>query len=295
MGKRRSIVRQVLDRFDALMATGESRHAAKLAARAAGERGWSVSDGRLHAFRTRKGYQAIVLRLVNWCATTQGLRFRSLEGLDAQAEELVARYLEEGLAAGKSAWTLKTERSAFRLFFGQRELAASVALPPRRRTDIKRSRRPATRDADFDAAHWRDLLLFLDATGLRRSEVARIHVRDVYDDNGADGHLHAAVKGKGGKWRIVPVLDEHAAGVRALIAGRAPEEHLFGRIPSHLDIHAHRRRFAQETYRAVSDGKDLPASAGRLHAGAIDAGAARHVSQALGHNRLDVTATHYLR
>ena len=108
MGKRRSIVRQVLDRFDGLMATGEGRHAAKLAARAAGEQAWSVSDGRLHAFRTRKGYQAIVLRLVNWCAASQGLRLCALDALDAQAEELVARYLAAGLAAGKSAWTLKT-------------------------------------------------------------------------------------------------------------------------------------------------------------------------------------------
>src|SRR5579859_6763376 len=65
-GKSRSLVRQVLDRFDSLMATGKSRHAAKLAMRAAGERAWSVSDGHIHAFRTRKVYQAIVLRLVNW-------------------------------------------------------------------------------------------------------------------------------------------------------------------------------------------------------------------------------------
>lgn len=153
MGKRRSLVRQVLDRFDSLMATGESRHAAKQATRAAGERSWSVSDGRLHAFRTRKGYQAIVPRLVRWCVTTQGLRFRSLHELDAQAEELVARCLADGLVAGKSAWTLKTERSAFRLFFGRRDLAASIRLLPRRRTAITRSRRSAVRGAMFDPAH----------------------------------------------------------------------------------------------------------------------------------------------
>jgi hypothetical protein len=168
MGKRRSIVRQVLDRFDSLMATGESRHAAKLAARVAGERAWSVSDGRIHAFRTRKGYQAIVLRLVTWCAATRGLRLRTLDELDAPADELVSCFLMEGLAAGKSAWSLKTERSAFRLFFGRRDLAASVVLPARRRIDITRSRRPAVRDADFDAQHWCELLLFLDATGLHR-------------------------------------------------------------------------------------------------------------------------------
>lgn len=294
MGKRRSLVRQVLDRFDSLMATGESRHAAKMQARAAGEGGWSISDRRLHSFRTRKGYQAIVLRLVNWCATTEGLRFRDLDDVDACAEELVSRYLAEGLNAGKSAWTLKTERSAFRLFFGQRELAAGVQLPPRRRADIKRSRQPAVRDAAFDATHWRELLTFLDATGLRRSEVARIHGRDVYGD--AQGRLHVAVKGKGGKWRAVPVLPDFADAVRALVAGRSPDERLFRRIPSHLDIHAARRRFAQATYRQLSGGRPLPPStSGRLAKDAVDPLAARQVSQALGHNRLDVTTTHYLR
>lgn len=283
----------MLDRFDALMATGERRHAAKLAARAAGECAWSLSDGRLHSFRTRKGYQAIVLRLVHWCAATHSWRPRSLDELDARAEELVARYLAEGLATGKSAWTLKTERSAFRLFFGRRALAAGVPLPPRRRADIVRSRGPALRDADFDPARWRDLLTFLDATGLRRAEVARVRVRDVYED--ADGHLRVAVKGKGGRWRAVPVLDEHADGVRALLAGRVPGERLFVRIPSHLDVHAHRRRFAQATYWAASDGRPLPSAEGRLRAGAVDAAAVRRVSRALGHDRRDVTTTHYLR
>jgi integrase len=295
MGKRRSIVRQVLDRFDGLMATGESRHAAKLAARAAGERGWSVSDGRIHAFRTRKGYQAIVLRLINWCVATQGLRFRALHELDVQAEELVSRYLADGMAVGKSAWTLKTERSAFRLFFGQRDLAAGVALPPRRRADITRSRRPAARDAAFDPAHWRELLTFLDATGLRRSEVTHIHVRDVCD--AAEGCLQVAVKGKGGKWRTVPVLPDDTEAIRALIADRSPDERLFHRIPSHLDIHAARRRFAQATYRQASGGRPLPAAtaSARLAKGTVDPAAARQVSEALGHNRLDVTTTHYLR
>jgi len=206
----------------------------------------------------------------------------------------VARYLDEGLAASKSAWTLKTERSAFRLFFGRRDLAANVMLPQRRRSAITRSRRPVARDTPFDPAHWRELLTFLDATDLRRSEVARIRVRDVYDN--AEGRLHVAVKGKGGKWRAVPVLPDKAEAIRPLIAGRSPSERLFGQIPSHLDIHAARRRFAQAMYRQLSGGRPLPpAMKVRLATHAIDPIAARQVSEALGHNRLDVTTTHYLR
>ena len=282
----------MLNRFDRLMAPGESRHAAKLAFRAAGARAWSLSDGRIHAYRTRKGYQAIVLRLVNWCAK-QGLRFRTLDQLDTHADELVARYLQERVAAGKSAWTLKTERSAFRLFFGRPGLAGEVRLPPRRREAICRSRRPAQRDRAFDPAHWHDLLTFLDATGLRRIEVARLRARDVREDD--DGHLEVCVRGKGGKRRNVPVLLEHEAAVRSTVAGRAPDERLFGRLPSHLDIHDRRRRYAQAVYHAASGGRHLPPVRGRLPPNSVDAVATQAVAHALGHNRLDVTTTHYLR
>jgi len=47
---------------------------------------------------------------------------------------------------GKSAWTLTTERSALRLFFQDGQLTDGVALPRRRREDIKRSCQPAVRD-----------------------------------------------------------------------------------------------------------------------------------------------------
>lgn len=292
MGARRSIIRQVLDRFDALMATGESRHAAKLTARAAGDRRWSVSDRRIHSFATRKTYQATVLRLVTECRR-RGLPLRTLDELDAQAETLVARYLSARVAEGKSAWTLKMERSAFRLFFGRADLAADVSLPARRRTDITRSRRPAARDQDFTPERWSNLLTFLDATGLRRSEAQHIHVRDVCRD--AQGALQVYVIGKGGKRRLVPVLPTHTEAIERLLGGRRPEERLFPHIPSHLDVHAHRRGFAQATYLEASGDQPLPPRDARLAPRTIDADAARHTSQALGHNRLDVTTTHYLR
>jgi len=292
MGKRRSIIRQTLDRFDTLMATGESRHQAKVAARSTGDHAWSVSDGRIHAFRTRKTYQAVVLRLITLNAQ-QGKCFRSLADLDAQADDLVARYLNQRSAEGKSAWTLKMERSAFRLFFGRRDLAADVALPMRRREQITRSRHSATRDRDFDPAHWHDLLTFLDATGLRRSEAQHVHARDVLVT--PDGDLVVAVIGKGGKRRVVPILVEHADAIRAVIAQRQPDERLFPHIPSHLDVHAHRRTFAQATYLQASDGQPLPPADRRLAAADVDAEAVRRTSRALGHNRMDVTTTHYLR
>lgn len=301
MGARRSIIRQVLDRFDALMAIGESRHLAKVVAyhTAAGvgsQRRWSMSDGRIHSFGTRKTYQAAVLRLVTAYrddCTRRGQTVRALTDLDAQADELVVQYLAARVAEGKSAWTLKMERSAFRLFFSRPDLATDLPLAERRRQDITRSRGAARRDLDFAPEQWRDLLTFLDATGLRRSEARHVHVRDVCEcPNGA---LSVYVVGKGGKRRLVPVLPAHTDAVRSLVSDRRPDERLIARIPSHLDVHAHRRGFAQATYAQASSDKPLPLADKRLVPGDIDTAAARHTSYALGHNRLDVTTTHYLR
>jgi integrase len=149
------------------------------------------------------------------------------------------------------------------------------------------------RDAAFNPTHWRDLLTFLAATGLRRSEVVHLRARDVGDDSA--GRLQVTVKGKGGRWRVVHVLDPYVNHVRELIAVRAPDERLFPRVPSHLDIHATRRRYAQETYQQASGGAHLPPSSGRLGRGSVDLSAVALVSQALGHSRRDVTTTHYLR
>ncbi len=118
-------------------------------------------------------------------------------------------------------------------------------------------------------------------------------MRDVCRD--AQGALQVYVIGKSGKRRLVPVLPAHVEAIEHLLDGPQPEERLFPRIPSHLDVHAHRRGFAQATYRQASGGQLLPPRDARLAPGTIDANAARHTSQALGHNRRDVTTTHYLR
>ena len=51
--------------------------------------------------------------------------------------------------------------------------------------------------------------------------------------------------------------------LEALVASRKPEDHLFARIPTTLDIHAERRWYAQTLYRALA-GRELPPTTERL-------------------------------
>ena len=293
MGSRKSIIREAIERLDSLMAIGQSRFQAKQVQRAASaDAGWTVSTGKIHSHITRRVYQQHVLAFINWARTQHGIT--RLAWLDERADELVTDYLAGHVAAGRSAYTLQTERAALRLFFGDWSLAATVRIPRRTRTAIIRSRGPASHDRHFQPAHWQAHIRFAQACGLRRAELRDLRVRDVY--TAEDGTLFVHVKhGKGGKAREVPVLKGHEEEVLAVVHGRAPHEKVFDHIPGHMDVHSYRRDSAQRRYLQQAPDQALPPVAGRLRRDAYDPAATQEVSWALGHNRLDVVLRHYLR
>lgn len=299
MGKthQKSIIKLAIERFDGLMAIGDTRFGAKQAARAEaksrGEHIWAFTTGRIHSHKTRVTYQDHTLRFIRWARHAEGMK--TLDALDAHADELASRWLQQEIAADKSAYTLQTERSALRMFFGDRALAGDVTLPKRKMTDIKRSRGPAARDRHFQPANWQPLIQFEQAVGLRRDELARIRVEDILL---RQGQLCAHVLcGKGGKIRDAPVLPGRESSVLAVIEGRKPEERIFERLPSAADIHSYRRDYAQALYHSYAPGWPPlpPANERRLKPSDYNREAVSRVSEALGHSRLSVALYNYLR
>lgn len=292
MSKRKGIIYAALQRLHAMMALKESRYKAKKARRAAGERIWSFTTERIHSLTTRGVYQQHILAFVNWARDTYHVTH--LEQLDERADELVTEYLKHHIAAGRSPYTLQTERAALRMFFHNRGLAASIRLPARKREQIRRSRGPVAQDKEFQPLNWQREIRFLHACGLRRSEARALLVGDV--QRYADGHVEIQVKrGKGGRARTVPVLPGQEQDVLSVITGRRNEEQALGRLPVRLDIHSLRREYAQALYLYYAPDRKLPPSTGRLKPEDYDALAAMKVSEALGHHRLQVALTHYLR
>jgi hypothetical protein len=102
------------------------------------------------------------------------------------------------------------------------------------------------------------------------------------------------IKGKGGKWREVPVFPGREQAVLNAVEGKEPDEHVFDRISGLLDIHSFRRRFAQELYEYLS-GRALPPVEGRLQSADLDRDVALVVSCCLGHNRIDIIFGYYIR
>jgi integrase len=180
------------------------------------------------------------------------------------------------------------------MYFQNRQLAQSVAFPKRKRENIKRSRRPVKRDQHINLDNWQHVITFCLACGLRREELRDVLVRDVYTRAGDQRLVVRVVKGKGGKWREVPVFPGREQAVLDAVKDKAPEAHVFERISSLLDIHSYRRQFAQDLYERIS-GKPLPPLKGRLHSADLDKDAASYVSRCLGHNRIDIIFGSYIR
>ena len=292
IGKRPGAKYAAVQRLNALMAIGGKRADAKAEARARGESLFAFSDGKMHAYETRENYQKIVMRFIDWVRDRHDIRDQGQ--IDEQADELACLYLLERIERGYSAWTLQTERSALRLFFQDRTLTESIALPIRRREDIKRSRQPAVRDRHINLENWQHVIRFCLACGLRREELRDLYVREVYPRR-SDGHLVVKVRhGKGGKVREVLVFPGREEAVLSQVSGRHPDEHVFARLSSLLDIHSYRRQFAQELYEHLS-GRPLPPLVGRLQSAELDHATALEVSRRLGHNRIEIIFGHYLR
>jgi hypothetical protein len=152
------------------------------------------------------------------------------------------------------------------------------------------------RDLDFQPANWVKEIHFLESTGLRREEALDVHVGQIAHHRAGFVTVFVAC-GKGGKPRTVPVLSEREQDVLCCIEGREdPTQPVFARMPSHLDIHAIRRTYAQTLYRHLS-GRELPPAKGRLRRKDYDRDAAGLVSLALGHGdgRIETMMRSYIR
>ena len=277
MGKRPSLKKQVCDKLDSLQRFGQSKMLAKSEfldqARTAGARGWiPINLPGIYSIETMKSYRKESIGFTDWVKQQHGVKF-----LD-EAKHHVSEYLRHRLELGHSAWSLKLVRSALRKLYQDPSLASDVALPHRRKIDIKRSRFPVAMDREFSITRNKDLVDFAKATGLRRHEVQNVMVKDV---RVLDGKMFVFVpQGKGGKMRSVPVLEAMVDRVKEITQSKEQDSFLFERIPVRADIHGYRRGYSQDFFKEKLEGESLN-------------DAKEITSHALGHERLNVLK-HYI-
>lgn len=278
MGKRKSLARQVQEALQGKLCIGESKAAAKKQ---------GTAQGGIYSWSTYRAYIKHLNYFATYCKSAHGCR--SL----GECKGYAGDWLET--RRDLSPYTVKLEAAALRKLYGE-----SLDLPPtapRKRETVTRSRGSAVRDRNFSAANNRDLIAFCRSTGLRRHELETLHGDQLFIDDTGDAYL--LVKGKGGRVRLAPIVGDVSAVVdRCINAGGGL---VWGRVNSNADIHQYRADYCKTIYDQHARDLDRLPQSDRYYCrndrkGTIfDRRAMLAASRALGHNRINIIASHYLR
>lgn len=185
----------------------------------------------------------------------------------------------------------RTMRASVRSFFSWAKEARVVETDPAAKLPVIRTAIPAPRPATDEV--WRHILnhapdedtllmarLACEA-GLRRGEVAQVHADDLAET--VEG-WQLIVKGKGEKQRVVPIMAELAADIRAALPDGG---HLF---PGQIDGHLSPQRVGDLVAAAMPKGWSMHKLRHRYASrGFAATGNLRAVQEALGHSSVATT------
>lgn len=233
-------------------------------------------------------------------------RYTSLQDAFKYAKD----YIEHENEKGKSAYTVKMERSAIAKLYGV-EGKSLGDVRDRKRDEITRSRErtitsektgkqilnPSTRAGHFSENNNREIVNFCLGTGLRRFELEQLKGNQLHCK---DGKYYLEINGKGGRIREVPIRSEYEKDIVQRCLERQ-DQNVWERVPSSMDVHHYRSQYATGLYNEYArplneiPKEDRYHCRGDLKGVCYDKQAMRIVTQALGHSRLSVIAEHYLR
>ena len=283
---------------------GQSKHAAKQAARAEAQRthtSYTQITG-LYATSSYTTYQKQALTALRWIAEQYGCK-----RLD-ECRPYLPVYFAEMQARGLSAWTIRTRVYALCAVYDA-DYAALFGvehLPARHRADIKRGRQMSAADTRHHTPEQEAVRTIARACGARRGGIIGLTAEDLI---ARDGYLYVHLREKGGKEREAIVLPRYETAVLEIFSkyARNPKaaktgskQRLFSRaaLPKDMPLHYLRAQYAQDLYRyyearGEASGRVYHCRAERKGK-TYDKGVLMAVSHNLGHSRCDVVVSHYL-
>ena len=291
---KKSLVRQVQEQFDGMLAIGESKHQDKIN---------HNTENKIYSWSTYGSYLKHANYFTSYCKETHGCR--TLEECRQYIDEWVQLRINQKL----SAYTIKLETASLAKLYGC-NATKFITTPSRHRADIQRSRGKKVRDMHFSEANHKELVEFCKSTGLRRAELRALTGDKLIEKN--DIYYIIVNRGsKGGRYRESEVIGD-IENVKKLM-NKAGSGKVFDRVPSGADIHGYRSMYATAIYEKYARNiQEIPYD--RYHKGLnvkyqsqvyhcrgdrmgvkLDKVAMLKASRALGHNRISVIGAHYLR
>lgn len=212
----------------------------------------------------------------------------------------------------KSQWTLSKDLSAINKVLGTQYDGKTMGLKGRHAHSILNNRGFARQDSSHLPRN-REALRFVAATGIRRQSISTITpAQAIYGQSGMV--VGFRVVEKGGRARCCVVLEAERPWVTQLVQSHAsqPEAPMLNGVNKNANPHYYRGQYARDLYQDLKGGGDYYDGMRDLFINekAADRALGRYahdtchgydlhvvseVSQNMGHNRLDVVLTYYLR
>ncbi len=255
----------------------------------------SALRDKIFSIKTYGEYVKQINEFIGWVEANHPYRERKTI---SQIRQYVPEWIEFRKKEHLSAWTIKKDVAALAKLYQCQSKDFGVETPSKTRANITRSRGHAVRDDDFSISKNAEIINFCRGTGLRRSELKSLTGKQLISKQ--NGTFCLAIVGKGGRYREAPIVGPHIEDIVARIRN-AGDGLVWSRVPSHMDVHSYRSDYATAIYTAYARPIDsIPKSKVYVCRGSrkgerFDRDAMLIASKALGHNRLNVIASHYLR
>lgn len=276
---KKSLIRQVQERLDSMLAIGESKYIDKK---------YDLTKGKIYSWTTYRSYLQQCCQFARYCRDNH--HCKNL----ADCRQYVGEWMESRQEL--SAYTQKLSASALCKLYGESLEELGISTKRAARNEITRSRGTAKRDSHFSEEKNADFVEFCRSTGLRRSEITKLRGDQLLQE---EGQWYIQTTGKGGRFRIIPICGDVELVVRKMQAAGTGK--VWKKVPQNADIHSYRADYASRIYlKYARPIEELPRKERYIcrkdKAGIVyDKTAMLEASKALGHNRISVVGEHYLR
>ena len=276
---KKSLIRQVQERLDSMLAIGESKYIDKK---------YNLTKGKIYSWTTYRSYLQQCCQFARYCRDNH--HCKNL----ADCRQYVGEWMESRQEL--SAYTQKLSASALCKLYGESLEELGISTKRAARNEITRSRGTAKRDSHFSEEKNADFVEFCRSTGLRRSEITKLRGDQLLQE---EGQWYIQTTGKGGRFRIIPICGDVELVVRKMQAAGTGK--VWKKVPQNADIHSYRADYASRIYlKYARPIEELPRKERYIcrkdkRGITYDRAAMLEASKALGHNRISVVGEHYLR
>lgn len=289
-----SLTYQIQNVFDEKLAIGESKCLDKRN---------NGTQNKIYCWNTYIAYMKHSNYFAKWAKETHGSRTL------AECRPHVDAFLIKRKEDGMSPYTQKLEASALAKMYSC-STKEFVKTEVRHRANITRSRGVKDRDKFFSEEKNKVIVDFCKSTGLRRRELKAL-TGDKLKFINDEPYIIINIGAKGGRYREVPIIDNKQNIIDQMkLAG---EDHVFKKVPVGADVHSYRSDYATAFYHSIARKiEDIPydkinAGTNRAYQSEVyhcrgdlkgvkyDKKAMLLVSEALGHNREEIIAGHYIK